>query len=99
MAINPANIGYLPGIILKEIRAGHTIELTGSVLATIRNREDYEKKKDRIIGKFGEVIQWTPTGKTFIATRDPPSWAREKIHEVIWDCPEMIRWDTPKEER
>lgn len=97
--INPANIGYLPGIILKELRAGHQVEIVGSVCTTIKNNDDYERNKDRVIGKFGEVWMWGRDGVTKVATRDPPPWAKRRIHEMIWDCPEMLRWEASEEER
>jgi hypothetical protein len=94
MVGNEANHGYLPGIILKELDAGRTCEIVGSVVTTIENIEDYKKNRDRLIGKFGEVV--FRKDRTHIATRDPPKWAKEKIHGVIWDCDEMIRWEAPK---
>ena len=95
--INPANIGYLHGVIYKELSAGRPCEVTGSVVTTIENMNDYDKEFDRLVGKFGEVIH--RKDKAFIATRDPPMWAREKIHSVIWDCEEMIRWEVPEDVR
>ena len=97
MVINPANIGYLPGVILKEISAGRTCEITGSVVTKIENINDYNKNHERLIGKFGEVIN--RKSKSLIATRDPPMWAKEKIHEFIWDCEEMMRWEVPENMR
>ena len=26
-------------------------------------------------------------------------WAKEKIHEFIWDCEEMMRWEVPENMR
>lgn len=90
--VNPANIGYLRGIVLKELSAGRRCEITGGVCIQINDREDYNKKKDKLIGKFGEVISRTPSNVALIATRSPPSWAEKKIDEFIWDCDEMLRW-------
>jgi hypothetical protein len=97
MAGNVANHGYLPGVVLKELDAGRICEITGSVVTTIKNMDDYNKNRDRLIGKFGEVINRKE--KSLIATRDPPMWAKEKIHSVIWECEEMIRWEAPEDVR
>ncbi len=97
MVGNPANTGYIKGLVLKELNAGRQCEITGSMLVHIKNFEDYKNKKERLIGKFGEVIARTPI--TIIATRAPPPWAEKKIDEVIWDCEEMIRWDVPVNDR
>jgi hypothetical protein len=94
-----ANIGYLPGLILKELSAGRKCELTGGICLSIDNREDYDRKKDKLTGKFGEVVARKSNGVALIATRTPPPWAEKKIDEVIWDCEEMLRWDVPKEQR
>jgi len=92
MPIIPANIGYLKGVVLKELSAGRKCEITGGVYIHIDNCEDYELKKQKLIGKFGEVVTRNAES-AFIATRSPPPWAEKKIDEVIWDCEEMIRWD------
>ncbi len=92
-----ANHGYLSGIVFKELSAGRQCEITGSMLVHIKNFEDYKNKKEKLVGKFGEVIARTPI--TIIATRSPPPWAEKKIDEVIWDCEEMIRWDVPVNDR
>ena len=97
MVGNVANHGYLLGIIYKELSAGRSCEITGSVVTTIDNINKLHKERDRLVGKFGEVVN--RGSKTLIATRDPPMWAREKIHETIWECDEMIRWDVPEEAR
>lgn len=96
---NVANHGYLPGLILKEINAGRSVEVTGSIVATIKTRSDYETHKYRLIGKFGEVVHRNKDGIALIATRDLPEWARLKVHEVIWDCDEMLRWKVEEGER
>lgn len=97
--INQANIGYAKGIILKELNAGRKCEITGGVYIRIDNREDYDRKKDKLIGKFAEVVSRKSDGTALIATRIPPPWAEKKIDEVIWDCDEMVRWDVPVDER
>jgi hypothetical protein len=96
---NLANHGYLPSIVFKELAAGRQCEITGSMLVHIKNIEDYKSKKDKLIGKFGEVISRTHGNVALIATRSPPPWAEKKIDEVIWDCEEMIRWDVPINDR
>lgn len=95
MVGNVANHGYLIGIIYKELSAGRPCEVTGSVVATISDMDKLRRDRERFIGKFGEVIH--RKDKAFIATRDPPMWAREKIHKAIWECEEMIRWDVPED--
>ena len=97
MVGNEGNHGYLPGVILKELGAGRICEITGSVVTTIENIDDYHKNHERLIGKFGEVI--LRKDRVHIATRDPPMWAKEKIHSVIWECEEMIRWEAPEDVR
>jgi hypothetical protein len=99
MTINLANVGYLPGMILKEIAAGRSVEVTGSLLATIKTRADYETRKYRLIGKFGEVVARNKDGVALIATREMPEWACLKMHEVVWDCDEMLRWKVEVGER
>jgi hypothetical protein len=99
MVGNIANHGYLPGMILKELNAGRHCEVTGSLVATIKTQEDYEKRRDRLIGRFGEVVNRNSDGIALIATREMPEWARLKVHEVIWDCDEMLRWKVPEEQR
>ena len=95
----PANIGYLKGVILKELTAGRKCEIVGGICTQIENIEEYHKQKNRLIGKFGEVVSRKSDRTVLIATRSPPTWAEKKIDEVIWDCEEMIRWDAPKEQR
>ncbi len=95
MVGNIANHGYLIGVIYKELSAGRTCEVTGSVVTIITDMEKLRKERERLIGKFGEVIH--RKDKTLIATRDPPMWAREKIHKVIWDCDEMMRWEVTED--
>lgn len=101
MAYNKANMGYIPAIILKEISSGREVEVVGGAYANIRNRQDYQNKKERLKGLFGEIVGWK--GKTtMIATRsisDCPEWVREMIDQSAWDHPMMFRWQAPKEER
>ena len=99
MVGNIANHGYLCGMVLKEINAGRSVEITGSLLATIKTHSDYENRKDRLIGKFGEVVHRNKDGVALIATREMPEWACLKVHEVIWDCDEMLRWKVEVGER
>jgi hypothetical protein len=99
IGVNPANVGYLPAIVLKEIRAGRKCEITGGVCVTIDGEEEYTRRRIYLLGRFGEIVNRRSDHGAMIATRNPPPWAAEKIHQVIWDCPEMIRWDIPKEER
>ena len=94
-----ANHGYLKGIVLKELAAGRNCEITGGVYLKIENRKDYDEKKSRLTGKFGEVISRKANGTSLISTRVPPVWAEKKIDEVIWDCDEMMRWEVSPEER
>jgi len=94
-----ANHGYLKGIIFKELSAGRKCEIIGGICTRIENMEEYNNKKDRFVGKFGEVVSRKNDGTALIATRTPPQWAEKKIDEVIWDCEEMIRWDVPINER
>ena len=95
----PANHSYLKGIVFKELSAGRKCEITGNMLVHINDIEDYKKKKEKLVGRFGEVIARTSEGVSLIATRSPPPWAERKIDEVIWDCEEMIRWDVPVNDR
>lgn len=95
----PANIGYLKGIVIKELTAGRQCEITGGMLIHIADIKDYHKKKDKLVGKFAEVISRKSDGTALIATRSPPPWAEKKIDEVIWDCEEMIRWDVDINDR
>ena len=95
----PANHGYAKGVVLKELAAGRKCEITGGVYIQISNRADYGRKKDKLVGKFAEVVLRKPNGTSLIATRTPPPWAEKKIDEVIWDCEEMIRWDVPANDR
>ena len=97
--IIPANIGYLQGIVYKEITAGRKCEITGSIFAHIDDLEEYRRKKPRLVGKFGEVVSRAPNNTALIATRTPPLWVEKKIHEVIWDCDEMLRWEVPENDR
>ena len=99
MVGNPANHGYLPGLILKELAANRSVEITGSLVATIKTRTDYETRRYRLIGRFGEVIKRNSDGIALIATREIPEWACLKVHEVIWDCDEMLRWKVEVGER
>lgn len=96
--INPANIGYLPAIILKELEAGRKCEVSGSIVARISTKKDYDDRKYRLIGKFGELSYWKE-GVAMIFTRDPPDWAKRVIDDHIYDCDEMYRWFVPKEKR
>jgi len=98
MSINPANIGYLCGVLLKELSSGRTCEITGSIVATIKTHQDYIDRKYRLIGKFGEVTN-RKNGVALIMTRAPPEWAEKMIDEKIWGCEEMLRWNVPVEER
>lgn len=90
--MNEANVGYLPAMILKEIKAGRSCEITGGIVAYIGKIEDYEQRKDRLLGKFGEIIQWTEHRKALIATRPMPSWAIKILDAHINEAPEMERW-------
>lgn len=97
--INPANIGYLPALVLKELAMGRSCEITGGLVATIKTHEDYKTREYRLMGKFGEVVARRQDGTALIATRSPPEWAEKKIHSIIWDCEEMARWFIPVEQR
>lgn len=99
MTGNVANHGYLPGMILKELKAGRSVEVTGSIVATIKTRSDYESRRSRLIGKFGEVVARNKDGVALIATREMPEWACLMVHEKIWDCDEMLRWKVEEGER
>ena len=94
-----ANHGYLKGLVYKELIAGRKCEITGGILLHLNTIKDYEEKKQKMGGRFGEVISRTPSNVALIATRSPPPWAEKKIDEVIWDCEEMLRWDVPENER
>ena len=69
------------------------------MLTHIKNIDEYKEKKNKLMGKFGEVIARKSDGTVIIATRYPPPWAEQKIDEVIWDCDEMIRWEVPEHDR
>lgn len=99
MVGNPANIGYLPGMVLKELKSGRSVEVTGGIVATIKTREDYETRRNRLMGKFGEVINRNRDGIALIATREMPEWACLMVHEKIWNCDEMLRWMVEEGER
>ena len=94
-----ANHGYAKGIVLKELAAGRRCEIVGGVCIQINDRADYDRKKDKLIGKFAEVVSRKSDGTALIATRAPPPWAEKKIDEVIWDCDEMLRWDVDINDR
>ena len=51
-----ANIGYLPPMVLKEIKAGRKCEVTGGYCRSIKSMEDYNLVKKYLTGKFGELI-------------------------------------------
>ena len=99
MSIVTGNIGYLKGVIFKELSAGRKCEIVGGICTHIENMEEYDRKKNRFVGKFGEVISRKSDGTALIATRVMPQWAEKKIDNVIWDCEEMIRWDVSVNER
>jgi len=97
MTINEANVGYLPAIVMKEILAGRTCEITGGLYTNIKTIEYYKRNKERLSGRFGEIIQWTPGKKALIATRNTPKWAAELFEKVVWDAPVMFRWADMKD--
>jgi hypothetical protein len=97
MAINEANVGYLLAIVMKEILSGRTCEITGGVCVDIKTMEDYRRNRERLAGRFGEIIQWTPGKKALIATRNPPKWAAELFEKVVWDAPIMARWEETRD--
>jgi hypothetical protein len=100
VALNPANYGYLPAIVIKELQAGRTVEITGGLFAIITSMDDYHTRKYRLIGKFGEIIGWANSNKkALVATRSPPPWAEAIIHKHIWEAEEMFRWQIPEELR
>ena len=96
MPIDQMNVGYLPAIVMKEILAGRECEITGGLCTSIKTIEDYQRYRKRLRGKFGEIIQWTPSRRALIATRVPPAWAIDIIEEVIWNAPVMVRWQEAK---
>ena len=93
------NHGYLKGVVYKELAAGRKCELTGSIVTSIKDIEEYQRKKDRLVGKFGEVVHRKGDGTALIATRAMPEWAERKLDEVVWECEEMLRWEVPGEFR
>ena len=95
----PQNHGYLKGVVFKELVAGRKCDLTGSLVTTINDIEEYQRKKDRMVGKFGEVVHRKGDGTALIATRAMPEWAERKLDEVVWECEEMLRWEVPEEFR
>ena len=92
MVLNEANVGYLPAVVLKEIKAGRKCDVTGGVCRVILNMEEYEHVLSQLRGKFGEVIQWKTDRTALIATRQIPSWAIEVLEHHIYEADEMARW-------
>jgi len=102
VTMNKANMGYIPAIVLSELKAGRKVEIVGACCTNVGSRADYDSRKDRLIGLFGEVIGWKSGGVTMVATRsisDCPDWVKKMIDDRAWDAPEMFRWQVPKEER
>jgi hypothetical protein len=92
--LNPDDFVYLPALVVKEILAGHEVEIVGGICIHIRDASDYKKIKDSLAGKFGEVIVRGTV--TRVATRNPPPWALQIIHEHIWEKQEMREWMIPQ---
>jgi len=92
--MNPANIGYLPAIVKKELAAGRACVITGGMCANAKSQADYDRIFPRMKGMFGEVVGWKD-GTAMIATRsgnDLPVWVRDVIDKHIWEAEEMERW-------
>lgn len=90
--INEMNIGYLPAIVLKEIKAGRKCEIVGGLCRDVRNMEDYNRLLPMMRGKFAEVIGWKKDKTAQIATRNIPGWAVNALETALATCPEMERW-------
>jgi hypothetical protein len=90
--INEANIGYLPAMVLKEIKAGRKCELTGGVYLHVKDMAEYTRVLSKLRGKFGEVIQWKADRTALIATRAMPVWAIDAMEKELPKCEEMERW-------
>lgn len=84
-------VGYLPHMVLRELTAGRSCEIAGGIVATIKTMEDYEKRKDRIRGKFGEIIQWRADRTALIATRPVPDWVIKILESHMNEAPEKWR--------
>lgn len=90
--INEANIGYLPAVVLKEIKAGRKCEMTGGLCRSVKNMDDYNRLLPMMRGKFGEIIQWKADRTAMIATRVIPTWAIDVLEKELPKCEEMERW-------
>lgn len=84
------NVGYLPTMVMRELKAGRPCEITGGIVATVKTMEDYEIRKDRIRGKFGEIVQWRADRTALIATRPVPEWVIKILEAHMDEAPE--RW-------
>jgi hypothetical protein len=92
--LNPDDFVYLPSLVVKELLAGREVEITGGLYTHFKTAADYKQKKADLVGKFGEVIV---RGKvTKVATRNPPPWALQVIHDHIWERKEMENWKIPE---
>jgi hypothetical protein len=95
--LNPDDFVYLPSLVVKELLAGREVEITGGMCTHFTTAADYKKRKADLTGKFGEVINDRPDRKrTLVATRNPPPWALQIIHEHIWERKEMEQWKIPE---
>lgn len=90
--INDMNIGYLPAIVLKEIKAGRKCEIVGGLCRDVNTMDDYRRLRERMQGKFAEIIGWKKDRTAQIATRNMPKWAIDALEKALETCPEMERW-------
>jgi len=90
--INEANVGYLPAMVLKEIKAGRKCEITGGLCRDVKTLEEYNRLLPQMGGKFGEIIQWKSDRTAMIATRAMPAWAVRVLELHIYEAQEMERW-------
>ena len=86
-----SDIGYLPDMILNELKRGRAVRVVGTTSEYIKTLDDYERVKERVRGKFGVCKFWA--GNTaHIATRGMPRWAIPVFEQHRKSAPEACRW-------
>lgn len=87
-----SDIGYIPDMVLNELKHGRTAEVVGSVNQTISTIDEYERKRKYLAGYFGKTVSWV-NGRAHIATRNMPDWAINVFELHRLEASEAKRWN------
>lgn len=86
-----SDVGYLPDMVLNELKRGRKVHITGSVFEDILTMDEFTRKRKYIEGRFGITKFWA-NNVANIVTRPMPQWAITVFENHKMEATESKRW-------